>query len=424
MKWLDPVITYRPGAIARSSLNTTGIFALRLFVQLSLLFVIARFLGPDGFGEYIGIAALGVVIGSLSSVGTGYLVLGASSKSEKVGVSLILQAIPLTLVAALFLLPVYILVAWHLIGSSAGITALMLIGLTELLFMPMLTIYVQHIQGLGKVARSQLLLLVPLLGRLALLAPLLAILPSGSLGLYSVLHCIPSVAALAFCMFSLRLSQWKSIVYSRPDPGLLLKGVPYAFMRFTSLGPGEVDKMLALRMLGPVDTGLFGFAARGVAVSALPVTAMVLASQPRIFQSVANGTPQTRRLIWAVFVAAVIYGVFAFFVFRTVLPRSVEWLLGQAYVGITEVLAAFSIVVPLICIRLALGGMAIPLGLPGLRSGVEWIGIATLATGAFLWVPDLGVHGLIRAIIASEAVMSFLLIAAFAALNTRSFQRP
>jgi len=194
-------------------------------------------------------------------------------------------------------------------------------------------------------------------------------------------------------------------------------------MRFTSLGPGELDKVLALRLLGPLDTGLFGFAARGVAVTALPVTAMVLAAQPRIFKDLAYEPARAWRLIWTVCVLAGIYGLLTLFIFRTLLPQPIEQLLGSEYGGIASVLVQLSLIVPLISVRLALAGMTIALSLPGVRTLAEWIGIAALALGALVWVPELGVPGLVRAIIVSEVLMSSLLVAAFVGLNAKSVRK-
>jgi len=255
-----------------------------------------------------------------------------------------------------------------------------------------------------------------------LLVPLLVFTPSGSLELYGVVHSVTAIATLGICMVSIWPFHWKS-VNAVADPRLLRKGMPYAVMRFTSLGPGELDKVLALRLLGPLDTGLFGFAARGVAVTALPVTAMVLAAQPRIFKDLAYEPARAWRLIWTVCVLAGIYGLLTLFIFRTLLPQPIEQLLGSEYGGIASVLVQLSLIVPLISVRLALAGMTIALSLPGVRTLAEWIGIAALALGALVWVPELGVPGLVRAIIVSEVLMSSLLVAAFVGLNAKSVRK-
>lgn len=52
------MLRYRPGPIARSTLWTLAVFGLRLVVQVSMLFLLARYLGPAAYGEFAAVAAL------------------------------------------------------------------------------------------------------------------------------------------------------------------------------------------------------------------------------------------------------------------------------------------------------------------------------------------------------------------------------
>ena len=76
-------IAYRPDPIAYSSMQTLAIYTLRLVTQVALLFLVARYLGPSQLGESAGNAALAVGLGTLSSFGLGFLVLGESAKSPE-----------------------------------------------------------------------------------------------------------------------------------------------------------------------------------------------------------------------------------------------------------------------------------------------------------------------------------------------------
>ena len=56
-KWLS-------GPIAQSTLKTTAVLGVRLFVQAGTLLIVARMLGPEQFGVFVGVAALAVMLGA------------------------------------------------------------------------------------------------------------------------------------------------------------------------------------------------------------------------------------------------------------------------------------------------------------------------------------------------------------------------
>ena len=73
-KWLS-------GPIAQSTLKTTAVLGVRLFVQAGTLLIVARMLGPEQFGVFVGVAALAVMLGTLSTFGSHLMLLGEMAKA-------------------------------------------------------------------------------------------------------------------------------------------------------------------------------------------------------------------------------------------------------------------------------------------------------------------------------------------------------
>ena len=399
---------YRPGPIARSSMQTLVVYGLRLGFQLALLFLVARYLGPSQFGEFAGIAALAVGLGTLSSFGLGFLVLGESAKLPERGGALLAQAVPATLLSAVLLGPLYFWLCREILGSEASTSVLALIGLSDLLLVPWLGLVSHRIHGLGQVARSQIILVLPIGLRLIGLGTCLTLEPDAGLGLYAVVY---AGGALGGLLLSLRLTR-KSLAGflhpHRPEFATLRQGAGYAVMNFMTINPSEVDKALALRLLGAGDAGLYALASRGLTVVTLPVIAMVLSAQPRIFREGDSKIHGSGHLIGAMLAVSFGYGLAAAALLYFAAPALLQLVLGSQYKEIGEIISAIAFIAPFMALRFATGGILFALGRAIWRAGIEGASLLILIGLALTLAPLHGVQGLIWAVLGSEVAMALM----------------
>ena len=405
MKWADGILRYRPGALARGSLHTMGVFGIRLVTQVALLFLLARYLGAADFGDYAAIAALAILLGAVSTLGVGFLVLIDTSKDAEHGLESYKKVLPLTLISACLLLPLYLLLSLFVIKTSTGSTVLVFIGLSELIAMPLLMVQAKRLQGLGRAAHGQLLLTVPLVARLLLLGIFANLLPDGGLLVFSFIHVTTSFLALGLGNILAGNGLLGGVVWASPDFRRVQKGLPYALMRLASLGPGEVDKTIAPRLLGSTEAGSYAMATRGVAVATLPIIALMHAVQPRILALSTKKHPAAGKLIAIVLVGTLAYGITISGLFYTVAPPVFLYLLGPEFAAAADILTLLALIAPLIALRVATGGLLIAFEMPWQRTIIEATGTMILLTIAVLSAPALSVVGFVLAIGVSETIM-------------------
>lgn len=404
----------RLGPIARTSLQTLAVYGLRLGVQVALLFGVARYLGPEAYGEFAAVAALALGLGTLSAFGLGFLVLGESAKSPECGRDLLAQALPATLLSAAMLAPLYGWLATAVLGSEAGGLTLGLIALSELLLVPWLGLLSHRLHGLGQVARSQVLMLLPMGLRLAGLVACITLAPDAGLLAYALVHAAGAALGLAVAV---GLDAGRAGALVRPvrlKRDTLKQGAGYAAMSFMAVNPSELDKALALRLLGAGDTGLYALASRGMAVVTLPVLAMLQAALPRLIHDLDRSPAAGRRLLRVTLLLSGLYGLAAALILYLAAPALLDWLLGPAYLGIGAVVARIALIAPFQSLRMATGTTLYALGRPLLRSGIEGGAIVLLIGLAVVMAPRLGIEGLVYAVLASEAAMATMGVLALA----------
>lgn len=382
-----------------------GVFGIRLVTQIALLFLLARFLGPADFGEYVAIAALAVLLGALSSLGIGFLVLVDTSKDAKSGLQTYRKALPITLVSASFLLPLYLVISHSVIHTAAETQVLVMLALSELVIMPLVMVQAKRLQGLDQTAKGQLLLTSPLVARLLLLAPVAYLFPNEGLAVFVCIHIATSIMALGI---GIALCGGVLIDGNRlmpPDFTTARTSLPYAFMRLASLGPGEIDKTLAPRLLGSNEAGAYSLAARGMAVAVLPVIALMLVIQPRILSRSTPSVINIRTLLGVLLTTTIAYGIVIGVLLSTIAPSVFLLVLGQQFASSAEILQLLALVAPLLALRVALGGLLVAFEMPRSRTLTEAIGTVVLLVSAILAAPALAAAGFVLAIAISELFM-------------------
>lgn len=396
------------GPIAKGTIRTSFVLGLRVLIQAGTLLIVARMLGPDQFGTFAGVAALAVMLGTLSTFGTHIVLLGEISKEPARRDEVLQWAIPTTLICGGALLGIYLLLCELALQVAAiPVSALVMIGATETLLQPLFSLpTAEHLAG-GRIARSQLLQNVPLVLRLIAAVTVFLAFPADPLTAYGYGYFAASIIAL--CVASATMpARWPSPQHWRVPRWRELKDAfGYAVISITTTSPVEIDKALATRLLPLTTAGLYSAGARVIASVILPVVAMLLSALPRLFREGHSQPKQTARLLRWLYLATLGYSMLAIVLLWYISP-ALMWLFGAQYQGIQEMLLWLLPAVPGMALRVASGNVLMALGQPWMRVGFEVAGIFVLAIAAAILASQPGLHGMPLALACSEWTMAFV----------------
>lgn len=394
------------GSIARATLRTSAVLGLRLIAQAGTLLAVARVLGPAGFGIFAGIAALAVLIGTLSSLGTHLVLLAEVSRNPEREDEVLRYALPSTLLFSLPLLALYIvLAAWIMPAAALSTWVLLAIGVSELVLQPLLNMTSVQQLGRERIAFSQLLLVSPLLLRLLAAVALLILKPEDTISVYALFYVLASVLALVLA-YSLLPRPWPAPASWRRIRFAELKAsIGYAFLNITAAGPAELDKALSIKLLSAHAAGLYAAAARVIGAAILPVVALMVSVMPRFFRAAGSYEETHKRLVAWVFGVSLVYGVGLAVVFGLAADL-LDHLYGAQYRGVGEVLRWLCPAIPALALRMAAGNILMSQDRPWVRVGFEIIGLGTLMLCAIVLAPRYGVQGMAFALVTSEMCMA------------------
>lgn len=402
------------GPIARGTIRTTWVLGLRLAVQAGTLLLVARVLGPHQFGAFAGFAALAVLLGTLSTFGTHLVLLGDISKDPERREHVLSYAIPTTLLCGGVLLIIYLLICTLALGNiRIPLVTLLAIGAAEVWLQALLGLSVVEHLGRGYVARSQLLMVVPLALRLLTIAVVTVLRPTDALAVYAYGYLAASAFAAGVAYLTLPAHWPKPSAWRLARPTELRQAFGYAVLNITRTGPAELDKTVATKLLPPTGSGLYAAGARVIGAATLPVVAMMLSALPRLFREGLDEPQRTARLLRWIFAAALGYSITLAVALWFIAPVF-DRLFGQEYDGIADTIRWLTIAVPGMALRTVAGNVLMALGKPWMRVSFEVIGLIVLVVAAVTIVSRSGAIGMPLALASSEWVMAIAGIALIA----------
>jgi O-antigen/teichoic acid export membrane protein len=395
------------GKLARSSVLTAGVLGLRLATQAATLVLLTRLLQPAIYGHYASVAALAVVMGLLPSLGSGYVLLSKASGDLAAAADIWRYAWPLTACIGALLWPIYIGLAFWLSQGQLGWQVLVLIGAAELLATPFTTLLSFALQAGERVPLSQLLQWLPLGLRVLAVLPCFLLPLTQRLPTYAGLQLIASLVGLSISWWVVRRHVPLDWSPRRATSAELKDGGTYAAMLLVAANPTELDKIVAVRQVGAAEAGLYTAGSRVMGALVMPVLAMLLSAQPRLFRHARTADGNMARLVGTLFAAALAWGLVSGVLLAIASPL-MPWLFGSSYEQTARLMPWMAITAPFLSVRLAAGSVLVASGHPLERIVYEIFGIVCLVVGMFVLTKSFGVFGLIAAVIAAEIAMALL----------------
>lgn len=395
------------GPIASAALRTSSVLAIRLLAQAGTLLALAHLLRPEQFGGFAGISALAVLLGAVTTGGTHLTLLRALSRNEASGHAFLPLTLGTTLVCSCVLTAVYLVVC-HTLMADIGVPVAVfyLIGIAELFVHPYLLIAAAERQSRGEVARSQAIIIAPLIPRLMLASALLITTPGDPLLFYASGYLLIHLFVAAVVIVAMP-TRWPPVKHWRALPrNQWLDSLSFATAGLSNRAPTELDKTLSLQLLPLAVAASYAAASRTMGAIITPVIALILAAQPALFRE-PSACPAAKRLIPRLFLSALAYGSLVAALLWAFAPRIAE-LFGPDYAHFIEMARTLALATPALCLRITASNILMARGSPWARVLIECLGVAVLLGSATAFTTQHPILGLAMGYTLTEWTMAAL----------------
>jgi O-antigen/teichoic acid export membrane protein len=327
----------RGSSLARNTLWMLGGQGTRLVLQAIYFLLIARALGPGGYGAFVGAVSLVALVAPFSNWGTGFLLIKNVSRDRATFNDCWGTALGVTALSGCGLLCLVLFVSRILWAGSVPLKIVLLVGISDLILVRTIDLATQAFVAVEVLRKSAEVNVVLSAARTLAAVYLCFALRSHAAATWALLYLASSAAAAIYGVVAVTRA------LGFPKLGLYLSGAEFkeGFYFAVSLASqtayNDIDKTMLVRFGGLEATGIYGAAYRIIDVSFSPVGALVYAAYARFFQQGADGISGSTRFAKKLLPYSVVYGASATILLAVCAPL-LPILLGRQFAAASTAL--------------------------------------------------------------------------------------
>lgn len=297
--------------------------------QVGYFLIIARALGPTGYGTFMACTALAAVLAPFSPLGTGQVLVKYTARDEHLMPTYLGNALIITSGMGLMLIAAISLFRHLLLPATVSIVMVIAVGTADLICAQVTYVFAQALLATGRARQSSSLMFVSACTRLAAAVLLIATgAPSVKrwVGFYLAASIIASVhGAIVIC---------RTCSAPRFDAGMLRATIQEGFHFSTSLAAqtvyNDIDKIMLARLSSVQGAAIYAVAYRFIEVSMLPIRSLQSAAYPEFFRYGLGGVRRSFGFAKRILHRSVLYGLFVS-IFLFLSAQFLPLVMGSAY---------------------------------------------------------------------------------------------
>ncbi|MFD1952814.1 oligosaccharide flippase family protein [Paenibacillus thailandensis] len=393
------------------SLNTLWMLAgnfSRVFMQAVYFVIVARALGADGFGAFVGVTALVGIVSPFIGLGSGNILIKNVSRNHSIYFSEWGTALGKLLWSSLLLMSLLVLGCNLFLPGTIPFILIVCVVLSDGLLMRLLDMCGQAFQAFERMKWTAYLSFLISASRLLGSVVLLILGSKVTLEYWAIIYLsstlLSSGLATFFAIFQLGKPQFNVKTWFSN----LLEGIYFSVSLSSQNIYNDIDKTLLTRLSTLEASGIFAAAYRVIDVAFTPIRSLLNATYPKFFQhgelGVKNGYLYTKKIIPFALIYSIVIGI-AMYTFAPILPL----FLGEDFENSIEIVKLLSVIPLLKTIHYFAADTISGAGYQGLRSFIQiFIAIFNIILN-FILIPEYSWLGAVYTGIISNALLGILL---------------
>ena len=391
--------------LARNTLWMSLGQGLRLLVQAAYFTIIARSLGANHYGSFVGVAALVGLVYPFGALGSGHLLVRSVARNKSEFPTAWGDALVTTAVCSSLLVTLVLLISRTLLPGTIPVKLVLVVAIADIPGVSLITIAGQAFQSFELIKWTALITLLTSVNRLlgALMLVILHRHPTALEWGNVYLICTAVTATISTAITFFRLGT--PVLRLRRSLRALWHGFHFSVTLSAQTIYNDIDKTMLARFSTLSATGIYGAAYRIIDVSFSPVLALLYSAYPNFFRTGSAGINSSfsyakplmgRAIAYAVLIACGLL----------LCAGGVPYVLGPEYAETTAALRWLSPLPLLKATHYFLADSLTGAGRQGLRSGIQ-AGVALFNVLINLWlIPRYSWRGAAWSSIASDALLA------------------
>ncbi|MCR8641093.1 oligosaccharide flippase family protein [Paenibacillus sp. N1-5-1-14] len=395
----------------------------RILIQAVYFIIIARVLGPQGFGAFVGVVSLMAILSQFTGLGTGLLMIKHVARDQTSFPVFWGNALAVTIASGLIMIGLSLGIAHLVFPTTISLSLVLVIAFSDLLFLPLLDLSTLAFQSFEKMFWTSQLQVVMSVLRMIFALFLLFFdaqpLPED----WGILYLIGTIvsAAIGFIMVTFKLGLPDlnlSRYYKEAKDGLYLCLSQLAQSIFN-----DADKSMMPRLSSVEAAGIYTSAYRIIDVSFTPIRSLLAASMSRMFKYGEAGIEGVwsfaRKIILIGCALGAVTGVFLYFI-----APVMTYILGSSYQSSIFAIQWLAVIPLFKAINYFAADMLTGSGYQGRRSFIQFtVGFISIVMNLIL-IPKFSWHGAVFMNIAANFLLAIGLWGAVINLRKQERRKP
>jgi len=324
-------------SLARNTLWMLLAQGMRLVLQAVYFVIIARALGAEQYGTFVGALSFVAIISPFASLGSGNLLIKNVSRNRALLNEYWGNALFMVSSSGLVLVILVLSVAPIFLPKTISVLLIFLVAITDLIFYRILDIAGQAFQAVLWLSKTALINILPSATRLMAAIAWISFFPKSGALEWGCLYLIgTAVSALIGVLLVCHSLGVPKLALSRIKPEIT-EGFYFSVSLSAQTIYNDIDKTMLASLATLEATGIYAAAYRLIDVAFVPVRSILAAAYAKFFQHGATGISGSIDLAKRLLPIAGVYGAIAGFGLLLFAPV-VHYLLGDEYLAAVEAL--------------------------------------------------------------------------------------
>lgn len=427
-------IKIRIANIANKSLfkDTSWILIARLInvvIQAVYFIVLARSLGAENYGSFVGISALASLLSPFVPLGSDDILVKQVSVKRGVFPTYWGNALLIVLVNSIIITSFLLLISGLIFPNNVPLASIGFIVIADLLCLNIQDTSNKAMRAVGIVKKAAQLIVLSTLGKLLAILAIVTFIndldfyAKVDIQTWSILYFISSLLVSLFALLTINRTVGKPrLMLSRLKLDIK-QGIYFSLGMSASNINNNIDKTMLVSMASLNATGVYGSAYRFITIGNVPILSLFNATYPRFFQYGSQGWDKSLNFTKKLLPIVIGYGIISFVGFQIFAPI-VPKILGAEYANVISTLRWLA-PLPLISgLQLLISNTLTGLGHQKSRSIIQMISAVFNVGLNICLIPLYGLYGAIWATLASDTTRVICLVATLLRLYTLSKKSP
>lgn len=355
-----------------------------VFVQAAYFIIVARVLGPENYGSFIGVTALASIVFPFVAWGTENVLIQKVAIKPSSFPNYWGNVLSILLVNGTLLSLVCLAISPIFFGDQISLTSVGLIVIGDLICLGAIDFSTKALMSVYLAKKTSQLLIFTTCGKLLAALSLATFFENPSIETWAILytgsHIILSILAIVVVN--------RLVGFPKPQFSSMIETVKQGF--FFSIGTSaqninaNLDKTMLASMASLQATGIYGSAYRFIDVGNVPIISLFGASYTRFFKYGESGIQSTLKFARKLLLPLIAYSIVCFVGYHVFAP-AIPYILGAEYQEAIGALLWLSPLPAIFAFQLLAADTLTGAGYQRSRSTIQ-VGAAILNVGLNIWL--------------------------------------